>query len=90
MAGILQGVLASIGGAPANYIEDVFSTYLYSGTGANQTITNGIDLSGKGGLVWTKNRTSTFSHVLIDTVRGGTGACVLRSNSSSGAISGSN
>ena len=27
-------------------IEDVFSTYLYTGTGAAQTITNGIDLSG--------------------------------------------
>ena len=29
----------------ANYIEDVFSTYLYTGTGAAQTITNNIDLS---------------------------------------------
>ena len=34
-----------------NYIEDVFSTYLYTGTGAAQTITNGIDLAGKGGMV---------------------------------------
>ena len=34
------------------YIEDVFSTYLYTGTNANQTITNNIDISGKGGLVW--------------------------------------
>jgi hypothetical protein len=42
------------------YIEDVFSTYLYTGnnTGANQaqTITNGMDLAGKGGLVWLKKR----------------------------------
>lgn len=28
------------------YVDDVFSTYLYTGTGATQTITNGIDLSG--------------------------------------------
>jgi hypothetical protein len=29
---------------PANYIDDVFSTFLYTGTGANQTITNDIQL----------------------------------------------
>ena len=29
----------------ANYIEDVFSTWLYTGTGASQTITNGVNLS---------------------------------------------
>jgi len=41
------------------YVDDVFSTYLYTGTGAAQTITNGLDLLNKGGLVWTKNRTAT-------------------------------
>jgi hypothetical protein len=41
----------------ANYIEDVFSTWLYTGNGSTQTITNGIDLAGKGGLVWIKSRT---------------------------------
>jgi hypothetical protein len=53
-----------------NYIEDVFSTYLYTGTGATQTITNGIDLSGKGGLVWMKTRSAAYSHFLADTARG--------------------
>jgi hypothetical protein len=56
----------------ANYIEDVFSTYLYTGTGANQTITNGIDLSTKGGLVWTKRRSGAVEHFLYDTTRGAT------------------
>lgn len=58
---------------PVTYIEDVFSTYLYTGNGSTQTITNGIDLSGKGGLVWIKGRSGTYSnqpHVLTDTVRG--------------------
>jgi len=54
----------------ANYIEDVFSTYLYTGTGSSQTITNGIDLAGKGGLVWSKSRSSAASHALWDTARG--------------------
>ena len=59
--------------AVPNYIEDVFSTYLYTGTGSTQTITNGIDLSTKGGLVWTKTRTGGAGydwHVLVDSARG--------------------
>jgi len=54
----------------ANYIEEVFSCFLYTGNGSTQTITNGIDLSTKGGLVWSKDRTSTNFHSLEDTVRG--------------------
>ena len=54
------------------YIEDVFSTYLYTGTGASQTITNGIDLSGKGGLTWIKGRSGATDHALYDTARGAT------------------
>ena len=58
--------------AAVNYIEDVFSTYLYTGNGSTQTITNGIDLSGKGGMVWVKNRTSAYQAKIVDTVRGAT------------------
>ena len=53
-----------------NYVEEVFSTWLYTGTGAAQTITNGVDLSTKGGLVWIKDRTIAENHNLFDTVRG--------------------
>ena len=60
---------AAAGGAGLN-VEDVFSTYLYEGTDSTQTITNGIDLSGEGGLVWIKNRTYSQSHALFDTERG--------------------
>ena len=51
-------------------VEDVFSTYLYTGNGSTQTITNGIDLAGKGGMVWIKNRGIAQSHILTDTARG--------------------
>ena len=62
------------GGVPVvpAYIEEVFSTYLYTGNGSTQTITNGIDLSTKGGLVWIKRRDSATNHQLADTVRGAT------------------
>ena len=67
----------------ANFIEDVFSTYLYTGTGASQTITNGIDLSTKGGLVWLKDRSvGAYDHKLFDTVRGAT--FVLSSSNTDG------
>jgi hypothetical protein len=55
----------------ANYIEDVFSTYLYTGNGSTQTITNGIDLSTKGGIVWCKGRSAAgYSNVVYDTING--------------------
>jgi len=49
----------SAAGGEALNVEDVFSTYLYPGTSSTQTITNGIDLSGEGGLVWVKGRSGT-------------------------------
>jgi hypothetical protein len=65
---------AGVGGGDNLYVEDVFSTYLYTGNGSTQTITNGIDLAGEGGLVWTKMRnTGAFGnsdHWLFDTARG--------------------
>jgi hypothetical protein len=63
-------------------VEDVFSTYLYEGNGSTQTITNGIDLAGEGGLVWTKGRSVSNDHYLFDTERGGTQ--ILQTNSTSG------
>ena len=51
-------------------VEDVFSTWLYTGNGSTQTITNGINLSGQGGLVWVKSRSAATNHFLFDTTRG--------------------
>ena len=68
-----QGFGLTLGSSAPVYIEDVFSTWIYTGTGATQTISNGIDLAGKGGLVWLKERTATGgsqNHQLSDTVRG--------------------
>ena len=55
---------------PVNYIEDVFSTYLYTGNSSTQTITNGIDLAGEGGLVWTKKRSASEVGRIYDSARG--------------------
>jgi hypothetical protein len=44
--------------APTTWTQLLFSTDLYIGNGATQTITNGINLAGKGGMVWLKTRTN--------------------------------
>jgi hypothetical protein len=62
------------GGVIPAYIEEVYSTSLYEGNGSTQTITNGIDLSTKGGLIWVKCRNNApatgTDHALFDSVRG--------------------
>lgn len=67
---ISRALLAVGAGAEPTYVDDVFSTYLYTGTGATQTINNGVDLAGKGGLVWIKSRTNFTNNALYDTARG--------------------
>ena len=55
-----------------NYIEEVFSCFLYTGTGTSltQRIASGLDMSTKGGMVWIKNRTEVTDHEIYDTARG--------------------
>jgi hypothetical protein len=76
---------ASVSAGPAAYVEDVFSTYLYTGNSSTQTITNGIDLAGEGGMVWLKGRSqgSGYQHYLYDTERGRS-AGAIRCPSTSG------
>jgi hypothetical protein len=77
-AQILLGAAGAAGAGGPLYVDDVFSTYTYEGTsgGDAQTITNGLNLSGEGGLVWIKSRGVTSgtyaaaNHVLTDTERG--------------------
>ena len=66
---LLQAASGQAGGAGLD-VEDVFSTYLYDGTSAEHTITNGIDLAGEGGMVWGKIRSSADQHWLVDSERG--------------------
>lgn len=58
---------------PEYYIDDYFSTTLYTGSGASpRTLVTGIDLQNNDGLIWIKSRTGTNAHALYDTVRGAT------------------
>jgi hypothetical protein len=65
---MLQAAAGNAGGGAGLDVESVFSTYLYEGTGAAQTITNGIDLDGEGGITWIKNReNSSADHSIYST-----------------------
>ena len=55
----------------AEVISGLFQCHVYTGNGSSgQSITNNLNLSGKGGLVWLKGRDSTNDHHLFDTERG--------------------
>ena len=78
---------------PAKFIENIFSIDTVfdsnnSADGAGRTITNGIDLSGEGGLVWVKSRTSAQDHSLTDTARGA--SVRLSANTNAADATGSN
>ena len=77
----MQQLMLGMGAVPTKpYIDDVFSTYVYKGSGSARSINNGIDLSGKGGLVWVKSRGTSESHILSDTVRGANNQIYSNSN----------
>ena len=60
---MMQQMLLGLGGLPDPvYVDDVFKTQLYSGNSSSQSINNGIDLDGKGGLVWLKNRSTSTQY----------------------------
>lgn len=80
------GAAGNAGGGPL-YVDDVFSCFVYEGNNSSQTITNGIDLSGKGGLVWVKGRTSSYNHIAMDTERGATSSLKINNANEAETIS---
>ena len=63
-------LIGASGGSDPIYVDDVFSTFLYAGNDTARSIVNGIDLSGEGGLVWTKARNANAQNTFYDTERG--------------------
>ena len=87
---ITRQAIAVAGGAAAGeglYVDEVFSTFLYEGNGGTQSINNGIDFSGEGGLVWIKRRDSTSGYFLADTERGIASSINSASTSAAGTSS---
>jgi len=66
----LKLLAASGAKGSATYVDDVFSTTLYTGDNSTQTVTTGIDVLGEGGLIWVKARSFAGGHNLIDSAQG--------------------
>ena len=65
-----QQMLLGVGAKSKTYVDELFNTYLYTGSsGSSQTFNNGIDFT-KGGMLWIKNRGSTYGQQIFDTTRG--------------------
>ena len=67
----IQQMLLGVGAvATKTYVDDVFSTFLYTGNGSSRTINTGFDVNTDGGMVWLKQRSSSNAHFVYDTERG--------------------
>ena len=67
----IQQLFLGQGGKKSTYIDEVFSTHLYTGDDSSyRNINNGIDLAGEGGMVWVRPRNNTIGFNVFDTVRG--------------------
>ena len=76
----MQGMMGLGGGVPSRlltlasgkitYVDDVFSTDLWSGNGTARNINTGLDMSGEGGMVWLKRRNGATNPMIYDTERG--------------------
>ena len=66
----IQQLYLGVGAKKKTYLDDVFSTYVYTGNGGSNTINSGLDMSGEGGLLWIKDREQASAHRLLDTIRG--------------------
>lgn len=85
---LAKHLLAAAGNAAEQlYVDDVFSTWLYAGNGGTQTVTNGVNLSGEGGMVWFKNRSSVTDHYLVSSELNNFNT-QLQSNTTNGGSSG--
>lgn len=66
-------LLATSGGeaqaASGGYVDDVFSAYVRTGTGADVTVNTNIDMT-KGYMLWTKGRSGATDHAIYDSARG--------------------
>jgi len=72
-----KSLSAAAAESPA-YVDDVFVSYLRTGTGADVTVTNNIDMT-EGYLLWTKGRSGATDHAVYDSGRGVTKDLVTNS-----------
>ena len=77
----IQQMLLGVGAvATKTYVDDIFSTYLWTGNGSARSINNGIDLSSEGGMSLIRLRNDVQSWHVYDTERGANKRIQTQSN----------
>jgi len=64
-------LLSASGGVDTLFSDDVFQSFTRTGTGADATVTTGIDMT-KGFMLWSKGRSGATDHAIYDSARGPT------------------
>ena len=70
MTPIQQILLGAGGKKKKRYLDDVYKTFLYRGNNSSRTLNVGIDFTTDGGATFIKNRDTSDSWAIFDTVRG--------------------
>ena len=86
---LIQAAAGAAGAGGAGlYVDDVFSTFLYTGDNSvsTQTFNTGLDMSGEGGMIWFKSRSNSQVGRIIDTVRGTNESLIPSGDNSSGGL----
>lgn len=78
------------GAASPIYVEDVFKVATYTGTGADQTINTGLNMSGEKGMVIIRDRDNVNDFVLHDNMRPNLDALLTNSSNAAQAFSTTN
>jgi hypothetical protein len=86
----IQQLMLGVGAKKKTYVDDVYSSYLWTGNASSgRSINTGLDMSGKGGLTWIKRRDAVQEvHCLNDTARGA--GMYMQTNSTAAPISDTN
>ena len=86
-SGTAQAFSVEVTGGTTNFTNDAFATTLYTGNSGTQTITNGIDLAGDGGLVIVRGRNVASNTFVFDTERGASKYIMTASTNAEGTQS---
>jgi hypothetical protein len=85
-SGNAQAFSVEVTGGTTAFNNDFFATTLYDGNNGSQTITNGVDLDGEGGLIWTKNRSATNNYIYAQDTEQGLNTYLATGTSAAGSL----
>ena len=81
-----QMLLGTVPSGSKIYVDDVFNTVARASDGTTYVNSSGLNLSGEGGMVWTKSRSHATNNIIHDSIRGASYS--LFSDTTNGSLTG--